>query len=144
MSTHPSDDFSGQSAPIPDRNTDLALMRTQLALDRTQLAWVRTGFVFITAGIAMDKVMEVLHHQRMIQGTNWVKGAHVTGLVMILSSTLALVLTLAGYVRAARKLALLRGEPAELGGPVAMTVLLILVGIVLALLVMTTNLASPD
>lgn len=132
---------SADQLAVPDLGTDLAVLRTRMALDRTQLAWVRTGFVFITAGIAIDKVTEVLHAARLLTHHAWVKGSHVTGLVLVISSTLILLLVTVDYIRVSR--ALPRRNDARLRSNFAvlcMTALLALTGAMLTYLVLTTHL----
>ena len=131
------------SAPVSMSSaTDLAVLNTRLALDRTQLAWVRTGFTFITAGIAIDKVTEALHAARLLTHHAWVKGSHVTGLVLVSGSTIILLLAAAGYVRATRALPLspvgawLPFNTAVLG----VTGLVVLTGAGLTYLALTTHL----
>lgn len=129
------------AAILPDTGTDLAVLNTRLALDRTQLAWVRTGFTFITAGIAIDKVTEALHTARLLTHHAWVTGSHVTGLVLVIGSTLVLLLAAAGYVRATRELPLRHGGGVSFSAAVlAVTGLLVLTGVMLTILALTTHL----
>lgn len=131
---------SGGRAAVPD-GTDLAVLNTRLALDRTQLAWVRTGFTFITAGIAIDKVTEALHAARLLTHHAWVRGSHVTGLILVSGSTLVLLLAAVGYVRAARELPTRYGGGLSFSAAVlAVTGLLVLTGVLLTVLALTTHL----
>jgi uncharacterized membrane protein YidH (DUF202 family) len=130
----------GHGKPGTDLGTNLAVMRTQFALERTQLAWVRTGFTLITAGFAIDKVAEALHRDRVLQGTNWVQGSHVTGLVLIGSSTLFLGVATFSYLREARRLARLVGnKPPVIPAVLPMTLLVLVLGVVLLILIHTTD-----
>ena len=127
-----------------DLATELAVLRTRLTLENTQLGWIRTGFTFITAGIAIDKVTEALHAARVIAGHAWVKGSHNVGLLLVIGSTLVLLIATIAYVRAAVGLPALPDgrlpfNPAVLG----MSGLLILTGVVLSLLILTTEISSP-
>lgn len=143
MSQKPPDEKpESQVHAKPDVNlvTNLAVMRTQFALERTQLAWVRTGFTFITAGFAIDKVAEALHRSRVLQGNNWVQHSHVTGLVLIGSSTLFLGIATVTYSRESRKLARLLGnKPPVITAMLPMTVLVLVLGVLLMILLLTTN-----
>ena len=131
---------SAEDAAVPVHGNDLAVLNTRLALDRTQLAWVRTGFGFITAGIAIDKAAEALHAARLLTHQAWVKGSHLTGLVMVSCSTLILILVTAAYVRAASALPRPHGALLPFSAAVVcVTALLILTGSLLTYLVLTTH-----
>jgi len=71
-----------------DPRVDLAVERTELAHERTQLAWVRTVFSLYTAGIALDKGLEILHKERILAGNNWVSTGHFSGILLAILGTI--------------------------------------------------------
>lgn len=125
--------------PSADPGAALAILRTELALDRTQLAWVRTAFTFITAGFALDKVTEVIHQTRVLEGKNWVENSHVTGMILVGAATLFLLLCSVAYIRQIRRLAQLKSPPVtHFPTTLAPTALVVILGVALFVLILTT------
>lgn len=121
-----------------DPRIDLAVIRTELALDRTQLAWVRTAFTFITAGLALDKGAEALHHARVLAGTNWLHSSHAIGVILIAVSSLSLMISAGSYYRQSRIVGRLKSvPPTRLPMALLLSLFVALLGAILAVLLLT-------
>jgi len=123
-----------------DIRTDLAVERTELALERTHLAWVRTTFAIITAGIAIDKGLEFIHQQRLINNEALAENGHLIGItITFMGMTLLLIETLQ-FVKRSKQLALLRNAAAAFFSTnVALAALVMLTGIALMYLMIATG-----
>ena len=123
-----------------DAALELALTRTELASDRTLLAWIRTALTLMAAGIAYDKGFQLLHNERLAEGTAWVRSAHFGGILVTIASTLLLALATFKHFRLARSLAasrrtgLGRAIPSLLGA-----VVVIVLGCAVATVLITTR-----
>jgi len=84
--------------PVPG-TLDLAIERTLLALDRTHLAWIRTVLAMIASGYAIDRVVEIMHAERLSTGKAWTQEAHITGIILVGLATVAIALETYFYVR---------------------------------------------
>jgi len=91
-----------------DPRVDLAVERTELALERTQLAWVRTVFGLYTAGIAVDKGVEILRELKALPGQGWVQHAQLLGIALAIMGMIFSGLTTVLFFRRAKALARMR------------------------------------
>ena len=120
-----------------DPRLDLAVIRTELALDRTQLAWVRTAFTFITAGLALDKGAEAMHHARVLAGTNWLKSSHAIGVSLTGAATFALLFASYTYFQQTRRMARLKNTTIWLPPVLLISLFVISLGSTLSILLLT-------
>jgi putative membrane protein len=88
-----------------DAALELSFTRTELASDRTLLAWIRTTLALMAAGIAYDKGFRLLHDQRVVAGTAWVRSANFAGVLVSAISTVLLVIATVRHIIIARSLA---------------------------------------
>jgi putative membrane protein len=100
-----------------DPRVDLAVERTELALERTHLAWIRTMFTLMTAGIAIDKGLQIIHEQRMMKGEAWVQNAHFVGLALTVSGTFLLLIETIQFVKRSRQLSKIKKSVFNLFSP---------------------------
>ena len=91
-----------------DTHVDLAVERTELALERTHLAWIRTTFAMMTAGIAIDKGLEIIHRQRLLTNKALAENGHIIGIMIKSFGVLLLVIETIQFVKRSRQLARLR------------------------------------
>jgi putative membrane protein len=119
---------------------ELAVERTELALERTHLAWIRTVFTLLTAGVALDKGMEIIHQARLLTGEAWVQHGHVAGIVLTVAGTILLLLVTIAYVQRFRALRRLRGGPGAVLTPgLLASGLVLLVGALVSYLLITSG-----
>ena len=142
------DPSPGQSRRAAERDADphvnlageLAVERTELALERTHLAWIRTVFTLLTAGVALDKGLEIIHQARLLKGEAWVQHGHVAGIVLTVAGTILLLLVTVAYVQRSRVLRRLRGGPGAVLIPgLLASGLFLLVGALVSYLLITTG-----
>ena len=120
-----------------DPRVDLAVERTELALERTHLAWIRTMFTLITAGLAIDKGVEIIHSQRLASGEAWVKHGHFVGLVLTSASTVLLLAESIQFVRRSRQLAAMKKAKFHfISTGLTLAILVMLLGFVLTYLIL--------
>lgn len=91
-----------------DARVDLAVERTELALERTHLAWIRTTFAMMTAGIAIDKGLEIIHRQRLLTNKALAENGHIIGIMISSFGVMLLLLETIQFVKRSRQLARLR------------------------------------
>jgi uncharacterized membrane protein YidH (DUF202 family) len=91
-----------------DIRIDLAVERTELALERTHLAWIRTTFTIMTAGIAIDKGLEIIHQQRLLKNEAIAENGHIIGILITSTGVLLLLIETVQFVNRSRQLASLR------------------------------------
>lgn len=121
----------------PDPRVDLALRRTEWALERTQLAWVRTAFVMISAGLTLDKGIQALSEARLLNEKQWVLGGHVGGVLLTAAASMLLSLATIRYIVRVRELNQSGDHPpARMPAVLPLSVLVVLLGIVVAVLLM--------
>lgn len=124
----------------PDTGLKLAAERTQLALERTHLAWIRTIITLMTSGFAIDKLLEVIHSQRVAMGKALTTKTHFTGFVMVLTGILLLVMEGIYYIGRHTELAKMRVSSAgHISRGVIVSVLVFLVGVMLIYLIIDTG-----
>jgi putative membrane protein len=100
-------------APITDRGTELAELRTRLAIkrtfyatERTLMAWVRTSLSMISFGFTMVKFFEYLEAERQLTlgwfGRSWAPAT--LGFTLIAIGTGVLVVAVAQHWQTLREL----------------------------------------
>ena len=92
-----------------DPRVDLAIERTELALERTQLAWVRTSLALLGSGVAIDRLMEVVHQMRLDSGTALLERSQLPGLGLSALGMLLMLISSIQYRRRSRELKQMRG-----------------------------------
>jgi putative membrane protein len=124
---------------LPDINSELAAERTELALERTHLAWIRTVVTLLTSGFAIDKLLEVIHAQRIIAGKALTTKTHFTGFFLVIGGMFLLIAEGVYYVRRSAELAELRNGRSThlLRGLFLSTLLLLTAGLLLYLIIDT-------
>jgi len=123
-----------------DTHVDLAVERTELALERTHLAWIRTTFAMMTAGIAIDKGLEIIHRQRLLTNKALAENGHIIGIMIKSFGVLLLVIETIQFVKRSRQLARLRRTTSSFFSTnFILAALAIITGIALIYLIMTTR-----
>jgi len=92
-----------------DPRVDLAVERTELALERTQLAWVRTSLALLGSGVAIDRLLEVVHQMRLDSGTALLQRNQLPGLGLSALGMLLMLISSIQYRRRSRELKQMRG-----------------------------------
>ena len=122
-----------------DTRVDLAVERTELALERTHLAWIRTTFAMMTAGIAIDKGLEIIHRQRLLTNKALAENGHIIGIMITSFGVVLLLLETFQFVKRSRQLARLRRITSSFFSTnFILAALPIITGIALIYLMMTT------
>ena len=139
MRKEANEEFQPAGKEGSDPGAWLAVERTQLALERTHLAWVRTVITLMVSGFTIDKVAEVFHQERLLEGKALFRHGHLTGLVLISSAALLLFMVTVYYIRRSGELARMRPRGISLftAGTI-LSILIFLAGIVLIFLISDT------
>lgn len=83
----------------PTADSHFAWLRTRLAMERTLMSWVRTATALIAFGFTMVQFLERLTTQPGVADTRLPHASRYVGLALILTGTLALVVSASQYRR---------------------------------------------
>ena len=125
--------------PKDDPRVDLAVERTLLSWERTQLAWIRTVLALIAGGIGLDKGLEVIHEQRLINQTALVKSAETIGISLsIIASVVILFSTVFFILRVNTLSKMTKIKTAWIFGTIFISVLIIILAVTISYVLITT------
>ena len=115
-----------------DPRNEWAIERTELALERTHLAWIRTLFTLMTAGIAIDKGLELIHEARLVRGDALFRNAHAIGISLTSIGSVLLLIESIAYIQRSRQLARMKNKKSfAMSTPIVLSLLVFLLGIIL-------------
>ena len=105
----------------------------------TQLAWIRTVLALIAGGIGLDKGLEVIHEQRLINQTALVKSAETIGISLsIIASVVILFSTVFFILRVNTLSKMTKIKTAWIFGTIFISVLIIILAVTISYVLITT------